>query len=149
MQKSFAMKSADLKQLWQNYTSNKRMSFKSTKAFFSLSDLEAFIQAAKKTHGEKFDGVQVYFVRYPQPTGKAHHKGYALSYSAKNKLSEQASLVFVAAQIASGSPDWNIQNLQDGSEEVQTFFVCNPNIDNNTGICPPACGGGKDMTTWD
>jgi len=52
-----------------NYKNNKTLSFDTNSASISLSELESFIQAAKANYQSDFDGIRIYFIRYPLTSG--------------------------------------------------------------------------------
>ena len=139
MQKNLTEK--ELKDLSENHTNNlEKLPFKTKGAVIDLDALTKFLNAEKQKHGNSFDGVRIYFVRYeldPPPIKRNNIE----KANADTKFS-QVSLVFAPVNIK-GRTQWEVEDLKNQDQKFSTFCICHPEDNtapDQTGVCPPKIG---------
>jgi hypothetical protein len=138
MKKSITI--TDLDKLSNNYRNNKDIRSITNAAFIKIKELQDFIDEAKQKHGNKFDTLQINFIRYNLAKDEKDR-----ILTAGNGLS-QVSLIFVAVRTIEAK-NWTVEKLKDDSDNVFTLSINEPEGndpqgagDPVDGLCPPKEG---------
>jgi hypothetical protein len=123
-----------------NYQQNKTMSFLTESAAIGLTQLENFIADAKRQYSAEFNAVKIYFIRFPLTGNKQN-----LAKESSKNLS-LPSLAFVPLKNAN-PVTWDGEDFKFDNGEIFLLPFCNPDNppgnEDETGVCPPKCGGKK------
>lgn len=121
----------------ENYKNNKTLPSETNSAAISLSELEAFIKAAKESYKtDDFNGIRIYFVRYPLSAGTERIG------TSGNNLS-QTSLVLVPVKSFNASTGSGDDYKLGTSEQVYALAFADPDSPDPQEtyiLCPPKCG---------